>query len=67
MFSDKYIDKEDNDKVRDVLFRFFTTSDIILNQIDADDPEVNPDECFAMLFSPLSSYVLFLCLFCVQD
>ncbi|PNF19238.1 Intraflagellar transport protein 52-like protein [Cryptotermes secundus] len=41
MFADKYIDKEDNDKVRDVLFRFLTTSDIILNQIDADDPEIS--------------------------
>jgi intraflagellar transport protein 52 len=41
IFSDKYIDKEDNDKVRDVLFRFLTSSDIELNQIDADDPEVN--------------------------
>jgi intraflagellar transport protein 52 len=41
IFADKYIDKEDNDKVRDVLFRFLTSSDIKLNQIDADDPEVN--------------------------
>lgn len=41
IFADKYIDKEDNDKVRDVLFRFLTTSDIALNQIDADDPEIS--------------------------
>ncbi|KAJ9573714.1 hypothetical protein L9F63_008927 [Diploptera punctata] len=41
LFSDKYIDKEDNDKVRDVLFRFLTTSDIQLNEIDADDPEIS--------------------------
>ncbi|XP_021918359.1 intraflagellar transport protein 52 homolog isoform X2 [Zootermopsis nevadensis] len=40
IFSDKYIDKEDNDIVRDVLFRFLTSSDIKLNQIDADDPEI---------------------------
>lgn len=66
MFADKYIDKEDNDKVRDVLFRFFTTSDIQLNQIDADDPEVNTDEHSEMLCSPLYIYIL-LCLFCMQD
>ena len=41
LFADKYIDKEDNDRVRDVLIRFLTTSGIQLNEIDADDPEVN--------------------------
>ena len=40
IFADKYIDREDNDTVRDVLLRLLTSSDIKLNQIDADDPEV---------------------------
>jgi intraflagellar transport protein 52 len=40
IFADNYIDKEDNDTVRDVLFRLLTSSDIKLNEIDADDPEV---------------------------
>lgn len=59
IFSDKYIDKEDNDIVRDVLFRFLTSSDIKLNQIDADDPEVNSVfiSCFChVLYMSHSSY-----------
>lgn len=41
IFADNYIDKEDNDTVRDVLFRLLTSSDIKLNEIDADDPEIS--------------------------
>jgi intraflagellar transport protein 52 len=41
IFADKYLDREDNDTVRDVLLRLLTSSDIKLNQIDADDPEIS--------------------------
>ncbi|XP_064607888.1 intraflagellar transport protein 52 homolog [Liolophura sinensis] len=40
MFSDQYLDKEENSKVLDMLLRFLTTNDVKLNQIDADDPDV---------------------------
>ena len=50
MFSDQFIDKEDNNKIKDVLFEFLTSDNIQLNQIDAEDPEINdynmiPDTC----------------------
>ncbi|XP_068677841.1 intraflagellar transport protein 52 homolog [Montipora foliosa] len=41
MFSDQYLDKEENAKVQDVMFQWLTTSDIQLNNIDAEDPEVS--------------------------
>ena len=41
MFSDQYVEKEENNKILDVLFSFLTSDDIKLNQIDAEDPEVN--------------------------
>ena len=41
MFSDQYIDKEENNKLQEVIFRWLTSDDITLNTIDADDPEVN--------------------------
>ncbi|XP_025061174.1 intraflagellar transport protein 52 homolog isoform X2 [Alligator sinensis] len=41
MFSDQYLDKEENRKIMDVLFQWLTTSDIHLNQIDAEDPEIS--------------------------
>lgn len=41
MLSDQYLDKEENGKIQDVIFRWLTTDDIILNPIDADDPEVS--------------------------
>lgn len=56
MFSDKYIDKEDNEKVRDVLFRFLTSSDIKLNEIDADDPEVNYIRIFCFIYTSYMFY-----------
>ena len=40
MFSDQYIDKEENSKIMEVLFTFLTTDNLKLNQIDAEDPEV---------------------------
>ncbi len=43
MFSDQYIDKEDNNKIKDVIFEFLTSSEggIKLNEIDAEDPEIS--------------------------
>ncbi|XP_058229253.1 intraflagellar transport protein 52 homolog isoform X2 [Hemibagrus wyckioides] len=40
MFSDQYLDKEENSKIIDVVFQWLTTDNIHLNQIDADDPEI---------------------------
>ncbi|KAM4692645.1 intraflagellar transport protein 52 homolog [Rhinophrynus dorsalis] len=41
MFSDHYLDKEENAKILDVLMQWLTTNDITLNQIDAEDPEIS--------------------------
>ncbi|NP_001087599.1 intraflagellar transport 52 L homeolog [Xenopus laevis] len=41
MFSDNYLDKEENAKILDVLMQWLTTTDINLNQIDAEDPEIS--------------------------
>ncbi|KAL5456923.1 hypothetical protein EMCRGX_G034150 [Ephydatia muelleri] len=40
LFHDQYIDKEENSKLQDVIFRWLTTSEIPLNSIDGDDPEI---------------------------
>ncbi|KAK2148006.1 hypothetical protein LSH36_521g00012 [Paralvinella palmiformis] len=40
MFSDQYIDKEENSKVLDVLMNFLTRDEVKLNSIDAEDPEI---------------------------
>ncbi|KAJ0068850.1 hypothetical protein NL108_012092 [Boleophthalmus pectinirostris] len=40
MFSDQYIDKEENSKILDVLLQWFMTDTVQLNQIDAEDPEI---------------------------
>lgn len=40
LLCDQYIDKEDNDKLREIIFTFLTTDNIQLNSLDADDPEV---------------------------
>lgn len=40
MFSDQYIDKEENSKILDVLLQWFMTDSVQLNQIDAEDPEI---------------------------
>ncbi|MBN3308594.1 intraflagellar transport protein 52 homolog [Amia ocellicauda] len=41
MFSDQYLDKEENSKIMDVVFQWLMTDDIHLNQIDAEDPEIS--------------------------
>ncbi|CAL1608767.1 unnamed protein product [Knipowitschia caucasica] len=40
MFSDQYIDKEENSKILDVILQWFMTDGIHLNQIDAENPEI---------------------------
>lgn len=41
MFSDSYIDKEENSKVMDVVLKWLTTNELELNVIDAEDPEIS--------------------------
>ena len=41
MFSDQFLDKEDNNKIKDVIFDFLTSDEFRLNEIDADDPEIS--------------------------
>ncbi|XP_033645180.1 intraflagellar transport protein 52 homolog isoform X1 [Asterias rubens] len=41
MFSDQYLDKEENAKIMDVLFQWLTTENVVLNAIDAEDPEIS--------------------------
>eukprot|EP00762_Andalucia_godoyi_P001759 ANDGO_07170.mRNA.1 hypothetical protein len=42
LLSDAYVDREDNIKLLDVLFRYLSrSSEVRLNAIDAEDPEVN--------------------------
>jgi intraflagellar transport protein 52 len=58
MFHDHYIDKEENSKLQDVIFRWLTSDDITLNAIDAEDPEVHiqyttPDVILRLLPSTL--------------
>ncbi|XP_013881049.1 intraflagellar transport protein 52 homolog [Austrofundulus limnaeus] len=40
MFSDQYINKEENGKIMDVVLRWLMTDSIQLNQIDAEDPDM---------------------------
>ncbi|XP_030634370.1 intraflagellar transport protein 52 homolog isoform X2 [Chanos chanos] len=40
MFSDQYLEKEENSKIMDVVFQWLMTDNIHLNQIDAEDPEI---------------------------
>uniref|UniRef100_A0A914VES4 ABC-type uncharacterized transport system domain-containing protein n=1 Tax=Plectus sambesii TaxID=2011161 RepID=A0A914VES4_9BILA len=40
MFTDQYLDKDENLKVLDVIFQFLT-NDLALNAIDASDPEIS--------------------------
>ncbi|MED6284018.1 Intraflagellar transport protein 52 [Characodon lateralis] len=40
MFSDQYIDKEENSKITDVVLQWLMSENIQLNQIDAEDPEI---------------------------
>lgn len=41
MFSDQYLDKEENGKLQEVIWQWMTSDDITLNTIDADDPDVS--------------------------
>ncbi|MPC84815.1 Intraflagellar transport protein 52 [Portunus trituberculatus] len=41
MLCDQYLDREENSKIKDVVFQFLTAKDFKLNQIDADDPEIS--------------------------
>jgi len=41
MFSDEYIDKEENAKIFDVIMQYLTTDDLKLNSIDSEDPEIS--------------------------
>jgi len=40
MFSDAYVDKEDNFKIFQLIYKFLTTEEVALNVIDADDPDI---------------------------
>ncbi|KAJ3285777.1 Intraflagellar transport protein 52, partial [Borealophlyctis nickersoniae] len=41
MFSDAYIEKEENGKLFDILVEFCTSDKIVLNSIDANEPDVS--------------------------
>ncbi|CAN8002155.1 unnamed protein product [Ixodes hexagonus] len=41
LLSDQYLDKEENSKIKDVLFQFLMNDEVQLNAIDAGDPEVS--------------------------
>ncbi|KAI8920091.1 hypothetical protein DFJ77DRAFT_427120 [Powellomyces hirtus] len=41
MFSDSYLEKEENAKLLDVLIQFCTTDKISLNSIDANEPDIS--------------------------
>ena len=41
IFTDHYIDREENAKIKDVVFQYLTQPNFKLDQIDADDPEVS--------------------------
>ena len=40
IFSDAYLDKEENSRLQEVMFRWLTSDEITLNAIDADNPDV---------------------------
>ena len=48
LFSDSYLDKEENGRLQEVLWKLMTSDDITLNTIDADDPEV----CYCCSHTP---------------
>lgn len=41
LFGDNYIEKEDNMKIFDAVFKYLTTEDVEINAVDADDPDLN--------------------------
>ena len=56
VFSDQYVEKEENGKILDVIISFLTTDDIKLNQIDAEDPEVRFTKLLAKLEEGCHNY-----------
>lgn len=40
MFSDPYINKEDNFKIFEFLFKYLTEESVTLNPIDSEEPEI---------------------------
>ncbi|XP_047001850.1 intraflagellar transport protein 52 homolog [Schistocerca americana] len=40
MLADRYIDREDNDRIREVLLRLLSPPPFDLNDVDAEDPEI---------------------------
>ena len=53
VFSDQYLDKEENGKLQEVVFRWLTSDEISLNSIDADDPEVTHKSTLDFLLTSL--------------
>ncbi|CAD5111449.1 DgyrCDS758 [Dimorphilus gyrociliatus] len=41
MFTDQYLEKEENAKILDVIINYLTTDEVVLNNIDAEDPEIS--------------------------
>lgn len=41
MFSDEYLDKEDNGKLFDVLIQWLTSDQLTMNSIDANEPDIS--------------------------
>lgn len=48
LLADRYIDREDNDRIREVLLRLLSPPGIELNAVDVADPEV----CFSCIIYP---------------
>uniref|UniRef100_A0A3Q3X5C6 Uncharacterized protein n=1 Tax=Mola mola TaxID=94237 RepID=A0A3Q3X5C6_MOLML len=65
MFSDQYLDKEENSKIMDVVLQWLMTDDIQLNPIDAEDPEVRENTYYTML--PDTGCLLEHLRVCLQD
>jgi len=40
MFSDAYVDKEDNFQIFGIIYKFLTSDEVALNLIDAEDPDI---------------------------
>jgi intraflagellar transport protein 52 len=40
VFADGYLDKEDNGKLKDIIFNFLCTDNVDISHMDADDIEV---------------------------
>uniref|UniRef100_A0A1B6C3P4 Uncharacterized protein n=2 Tax=Clastoptera arizonana TaxID=38151 RepID=A0A1B6C3P4_9HEMI len=40
LLSDQYIDKEDNDRIREIIFSYLTSDSIELNELDSEDPDI---------------------------